>query len=665
VSAGRRRWLIAGGVLMAAAAVATVIDDESAVAGTLVLFALLWIVASLWLLLRRVWRWMTYRVAVRLLISYLLVGVTPFVFAAAFAAVGLWILMGQYTSVRFGSEIRRVRSQLAWEGAAVLERARTAGPEAAASLLEELAARNPQPLDDVIWQARIGGLDVRLGGEADLPELDWVEGDQRDIVARYGNRMFGVVAATSTAGDRVTALIPFDGKTALAISEAWWFDVALLAENDGRYAGADEAGLDTEDEDSASAEPGGDIKLSVEGRTFTGNELWPPWAEADDRLLSKPSVIWFRVTPDIVDLATGSKIERASLLALLRTSPRAVWDDFTLSRYELGSNILTPLAVLGLFFVIVYGVAAAIATMMILSITRSVRRLSVGAREVERGNLGHRVPVKRRDQLGDLARSFNHMTGSVQSMVADVAEKERLARELELAREIQESLLPASRLVLGPMVLRATFQPAAEVGGDYFDVFSIAGDRLVVAIGDVAGHGLSTGLLMAGLKSSVAALVHEGYSGADLIDRVNRLLMDSGRARTLVTLMVVEIDPAAGSLRLANAGHPPPFLIDSRSGPRELMMGSVPMGSPLCRAVELEKDFDEGSRLLLYSDGLVEALSPDGEPFGYDRLARVLAGSTQLDGDSLGSAVLGAVGEHTGGTPHPDDLTLLVVERVP
>ncbi len=112
---------------------------------------------------------------------------------------------------------------------------------------------------------------------------------------------------------------------------------------------------------------------------------------------------------------------------------------------------------------------------------------------MERGNLDYRIPVKRNDQLGDLGRSFNHMTESVQSMLSDVAEKERLAQELELAREIQESLLPKKHLDFGPMSVRATFQPAAEVGGDYFDVFPMSDDRLLVAVGDVAGHGLSTG----------------------------------------------------------------------------------------------------------------------------------------------------------------------------
>ena len=652
----RRRWLLAGALLIGGAAAALAYDSESAAAGVLSLLALLWVAASLWLLLWRLWRWMTYRVGVRLAISYLMIGVTPFVFATAFAAVGLWVLMGQYTSVRFGSELRRVQWQLAWEAEAVAARARVAGPDAALALLEELAARNPEPLTRVVWQVGFGERSAHRGDDAGLPAVDWVTVGQREVLAVHEGKVFALVAAAGGPQQRVVALVPLDRETARAISETWWFDVALLESVGTEGAGSGEA--------AANLDLGGEVKFTMDGRTFTGDELWPPWSSDRNDLLSKPSVIWFRVSPDVVDLDTGERIEGASALALLRTSPREVWRDFTMSRYELGSNILTPLAVLAAFFIVIYGITAAVAATMILSITRSVRRLSVGAREVERGNLDHRVPVKRRDQLGDLARSFNHMTGSVQSMLADVAEKERLARELELAREIQESLLPARHLVLGPLVVRATFRPATEVGGDYFDVFPISGERLVVAIGDVAGHGLSTGLLMAGLKSSVAAMVYEGYSGAELITRVNSLLTEHGRTRSIVTLMVVEIDLGTGRLRLANAGHPPPFVIDRRSGPRELMSGSAPMGSPLCAAATLESEFGPGCRLLLYSDGLVEAVSTDGEPFGYQRLAELLGGCTGQDGDAMLTTVLEAVTEHTGGAPLVDDLTLLVVERV-
>jgi len=248
-------------------------------------------------------------------------------------------------------------------------------------------------------------------------------------------------------------------------------------------------------------------------------------------------------------------------------------------------------------------------------------------------------------------------------MLADVAEKERLARELELAREIQESLLPASYLEVGPISVRATFQPSTEVGGDYFDIFPISEDKLVVAIGDVAGHGLSTGLLMASLKSSVAALVHEGYGGTDLIAKVNHLLTEHGRGRTMVTLAVIEIELGEGRLVLANAGHCPALLIHPDGRLEELLAGSPPMGSRLCRPASLECPFSVDSRLVLYSDGLVEAISPDGEPFGYDRLEEVVDAAVDRSGSGLTKTILDALAEHADGVPAADDLTILILER--
>jgi serine phosphatase RsbU (regulator of sigma subunit) len=657
-----RWWLIVGAVSIAAAAAALLVDSESSVAGALTVVSIVWLAATAWAFAWRVWRWVTYRVGVRLFISYLLVGLLPILFGAAFAAVGLYIMMGQYTSVQFGSEMKRMRSELEAECHVVLDRLRTQGADEAAALLEELAATNPIPLPQVIWQARLGGRDVRLGGGAELPEIDWIEDDPHSIVIRHGDASYTVVAALSVSGDRVVALIPLDDVVARSVSESWWFDVAFFPLDEGSD---DTAGDQSAEEDTTRAVVSSDgvINLTLDGDKLVGDQIWPEWTADDEGFLSQSLVVWFRVVVDVVDFATGEPIEDASLLALLRTSPKAVWRDFTLSRYELGAHIWGIFAGLGLFFLFGYGLALAVATTMILSITRSVKRLSAGALEVERGNLNHRVPVKRRDQLGDLGRSFNHMTGAVQSMLDDVAEKERLAQELELAREIQESLLPARHLEVGPLTVRATFQPAAEVGGDYFDVFPLSEDRLVVTIGDVAGHGLSTGLLMASLKSSVAALVHEGYAGADLIERVNRLLVEHGQSRTMVTLSVIEIDLAEDRLRLANAGHPPAFLVTAEGGAEELMAGSLPLGTRLCRPAVLERPFPVGSLLLAYSDGLVEAASADGEPFGYDRLERILSDAADQPGSALTAVILDQLSGFTAGADLADDLTLLVVER--
>jgi HAMP domain-containing protein len=656
-----RWWLIAGAVSIAAAAVGVAVDSESSISGTLSVVAILWLAATAWALSWRVWRWMTYRVGVRLFISYLLVGLLPILFGVAFATVGLYIMMGQYTSVRFGSEMRRMRSELEAECHVVLDRVRTQGADEAAALLEELAATNPDPLPRVAWQARLGGREVRLGGGAELPGIDWVEDDARSIVARHGDAVYSVVAALSASGDRVVALIPLDDAAALAISDSWWFDVAFFPLDEGGSPAGDEQ--EDDDETSALELSDSGINITLDGEMLTGDRIWPEWTAGDEGLLSQSLVVWFRVVVDVVDLASGEPVEGARLLALLRTSPKNVWRDFTLSRYELGTHIWGILAGLGLFFLIGYGLALAVATTLILSITRSVKRLSAGALEVERGNLDHRVPVKRRDELGDLARSFNHMTGSVQSMLDDVAEKERLAQELGLAREIQESLLPARHLELGPLTVRATFQPAAEVGGDYFDVFPLSGDRLVVAIGDVAGHGLATGLLMASLKSSVATLVYEGYAGSELIEKINRLLVEHGQSRTMVTLSVIEIDLAEDRLKLANAGHPPAFLMTADGGVEELMAGSLPLGTRLCRPAVLERPFAVGSLLLAYSDGLVEAASADGEPFGYDRLERILSDAAGLPGAALTALILDRLSDYTTGANLADDLTLLIVER--
>jgi HAMP domain-containing protein len=647
-------------VLIAAAVAISAIAPDSILSGLSAFLAWLWVAATVCLLAWRLWRWMTYRVGARLFVTYFMIGVLPVIFAVAFAAIGVYILMGQYTSVRLGSELRRVRMELVHQCELVLQRAQLEGAAAAESLLDQISTTYHEPFPEVYWQARFGQRRISLIDESDLPEVDWVAESRVDVNAHWRDRAFRVVSAASDSGDRVTALIPLDRASARAVSEAWWFDVAFLTQ--GAEGAPGSTGVD-DDEIQVSSDSSPGMTVTVSGRQMDAGELWPPWKDGDAGWFSQPFVVWFRVAVDVVDLETGKPTEEGRVVALLRTSPVNVWRDFTLSRYELGKELWGVLGVLAALFLIGYGVALATAAAVVISITRSTSRLTAGARAVESGDLGHRVPVKRRDQLGELARSFNHMTDSVQSMLAEVSEKERLARELELAREIQESLLPARHLEVGPMSVRATFHPATEVGGDYFDVFPVSDDKLVVAIGDVAGHGLSTGLLMASLKSSVAALVHEGYRGRDLIEKVNRLLMEHGKARTIVTLAVVEIGLGEARLALANAGHCPAILIHPNGKIEELAAGSAPMGSRLCRPTSIEAAFSSGSRMVLYSDGLVEATSPAGEPFGYDRLMEILQAASEVSGTGLTKDILDHLADHSGGVALSDDLTILVVER--
>ena len=159
-----RWWWGAGAALIVSTAIVGSTIPESSFADLFLVVSVIWGVATLGLLARRVWLWATYRVGVRLFITYLLVGVLPILFAAAFAAVGLYILMGQYTSVRLGSEIRRVRWELAHQCETILQRADLQGAESAMALLQEFADASHEPLPHIVWQARFGDRLVRLGG---------------------------------------------------------------------------------------------------------------------------------------------------------------------------------------------------------------------------------------------------------------------------------------------------------------------------------------------------------------------------------------------------------------------------------------------------------------------------------------------------------------------
>jgi serine phosphatase RsbU (regulator of sigma subunit) len=672
-----RLWLLVGLVVVLAVVAVAAIAPDSTLFGILVALVSLWFAVSLAALLWSLWRWMTYRVSVRLLLSYLLLGVAPFLICAALGGIALYMAMGQYTSVRFGDEMSRVIGDLQRDCRDVAATFTSSGLGAATEVFKRAQSRPRELVPKVLWRATLGDVTLAGPGASELAELGWVDGDTV-ATARSGDDLFVVVAVpVEHAGGVVAALIPLDQETARALSRELWFDVLFASlEGEGEEdpsAGvpigeAGGAAVPTDGGESqgagpdgapADAGPGRRIQFDLDDEAF--QDVSVPFADADRGLLFKPWVYWFRLTVDVVDLATGGPAKSA--ISLLRTSPMRVWTDFTESHYELGSRLWGALTGIGLVLLVLYGLALMIAATMIVSVTRSTARLTRGARAVEEGRLDYRIPVKRRDQLGDLALSFNRMAESVESMLADVAEKERLGRELELAREIQESLLPDRHLRHGSLAVHAIFRPAAAVGGDYFDIFPVGDRRLIVVVGDVAGHGLQAGLLMAGLKSMVAVLIREGYSGEELLGRVNALLCERRAGSTIMaTLAVIEIDTEADHLRITNAGHPPAYLIaDGRA--EELMAGSLPLGSLLGQPARIERPFAPGARLLLYSDGLVEATDASGEPYGYERLSATVQQGASLSVDHLELAVVGSLDRFIGDRPLADDLTLLVVER--
>ncbi len=647
-------WVTFGLIVLLSTVAAAALAPGSAPAVLLGLVLVLWVAATAAVVFWYFWRWLTYRVSVRLAISYLLLGVTPFLVCAAVAGFALYLAMGQYTSVRFGSEMERLQADLLKDCREVMAQFRASGQQAGAEAFSKVVDEPRHLAPSVLWVARLDELSLASPGAEALPDLRWLTGETSTLAVDGDHAYLIVGTRGDSAPNLVAAVVPLGVEAARSVIDALWFDVYFATLD------SDSAGLEEVGGLQVGANLGDGDSVTFNEQDIPVEEVWQPWSEGERGILHKPWIYWFRLNVDTRTLSSGEPTQ--AVISLLRTSPFNVWSDFTRSKYELGATLRGALVAMAIVFLCVYGLALVIAGTMIASVSRSTSRLTKGATAVEQGRLDHRIPVKRHDQLGDLAASFNRMTQSVQNMLSDVAEKERLAKELELAREIQESLLPDRHFRHGGLSVHAIFRPAEAVGGDYFDIFPLGEGRLLVVVGDVAGHGMQAGLLMASLKSTVAALVYEGYSGVELVSRINALLVGRRSGQTMATLSAVDIDTTTNSVTITNAGHPPAFLIVSGLA-EELMIGSLPLGSPRGRPAQIERPFPAGARILLYSDGLVEAVDQDGEPFSYERLTRIIEEGATLTGGELEALILAALDRVTGGAPLADDLTLLLVER--
>jgi len=656
----RSGYLAILGALVVAALVVSLAGPGTEAAQVLVVFAVVAAVPLAFSAMRSLWRRLTYRVGVRLFISYLLVGLTPFALFGGLALIVGYVLVGQYAATRVGKEMERLDAALATR--AGLAAGEVAGGRAAHAreLLQRAESGQKQGLREE-WLLADGSSEWRSPGATGLPVPRWAEGSWRGQVV-HGDSVF--LAGVERRGTAVAAvLVPLDIPNADAFARGLWYEVRFVTHLKAPVAtgGGPNATI------VVGKKAGEGSTFRIDGQTVPETQVERGWLSAkplEGNRWQRARLLWIWTGKGARALDTGEELKSTLSLALIKLSPRGAIEELFGPSEMVGKEAKTMLLILGGVFGAIYLVAVGFAAGMILAITRATARLTRGERAVARGDLETRIPVKRRDQLGDVAASFNAMTESVRKMLVQVAEKERLAREVELAREIQESLLPPSELSSGPLSVWAHFRPAAEVGGDYFDVFSLAPGRLAVSIGDVAGHGLPTGLLMAMVKSAVATLIEEGYRGGELLAKLNRLLLGQSLKQRMVSFALAEVDSERREVKITSAGHQPGLLLDADGSVQEVLLSSLPLGhrwpDP---APERDLSFPAGSRLLLYSDGLVEAHDEAGNPFGYERLQATLLRHREADGSKLLGALLAELDRHTAGHPLADDLTVVLVEH--
>ena len=254
-------------------------------------------------------------------------------------------------------------------------------------------------------------------------------------------------------------------------------------------------------------------------------------------------------------------------------------------------------------------------------------------------------------------------------LLLEVADRLSLKGELEVAREIQLAMLPTGTYKAGDAEICGVTRPANTVGGDFYDVLPLAGDaedRVIVTIGDVAGKGSPAALLMALLLAVLRTLVDERLEACALMARLNRQICRHTPGSRFITLFYGLYTPSTGALTYVNAGQNPP-LVRRANGTVE-RLGATGIALGMFEASEYEAvdtRIGPGDMLVMYSDGITEAENPAGEPFEEIGLERFLAERTGDTPATLAPAILRAVEAHARDSRFTDDLTVLILERLP
>jgi hypothetical protein len=263
-------------------------------------------------------------------------------------------------------------------------------------------------------------------------------------------------------------------------------------------------------------------------------------------------------------------------------------------------------------------------------------------------------------------REFHYRYEDVPPHVRRIAERERQRVELETARRIQSSILPELPPSLNGVEIAHAYLPASEVGGDFYDVLALEDGRLAVAVGDVAGHGVSSGLVMSMAKSALAVQVTFDPNVAAVFETLNRTVFQTARKRLLATLCYALLDPRKRELVYASAGHLFPYRITVAGQVEALESIAYPLGVRGRLEVEPRTaSLAPGDTLFLFSDGLIEA-RPEGSDqlYGFERLEQSLARHARRGVEGLRDGVLEDVERHAGHGLREDDQTILVL-RLP
>jgi len=378
-------------------------------------------------------------------------------------------------------------------------------------------------------------------------------------------------------------------------------------------------------------------------------------------------VVWFATVPAL-DWDTPGRTSDLNLTVLTRMS--AVLSAVFSRKANIALDILEIILVLGLVvFVLVEVICWVIGITMTRNITGAVHHLSEGTQRIMQGDFSHRIEVRGKDQLAELGMSFNRMTENLAHLLTVAKEKERLQSEIEIAREVQNQLYPRVMPETKSLRLAAVCRPARTVSGDYYDYECVRDSHVALAVGDVAGKGISAALLMATLQSSLRTQLNNGSgdeppSAARLVSQLNNYLYANTSPEKFTTLCLGLYNEVDSSFVYTNGGNVQPALVRAGVVQRLDVNGTVVGAFPNAVFDESRIALELGDLLVFFTDGVTEPENEFGEMFGEDRFLDLVARNAHLDEQEILRTVIESVRAWTGSDELQDDMTLLLARRV-
>jgi sigma-B regulation protein RsbU (phosphoserine phosphatase) len=651
--------------------------------------ALFGIVGFRWLRGQLLWRLRN-----RLIVTYVFIGVIPVFLLVAISLITLYLLAGQFASFVVKSEIDSHLRSTAASSRTIAHLLETQLSTEKSINAEGINGLRPKHRE---WSRRqvcvwYGEAPVQCAGPPGVAALDSPGFELKDgfqEIVRDHEKLY-LRTASVIAGPkplRVASSEPLD-RVLMEEMAAQLGEITLIEQvKTGQPSQSQESsGIASERRGTnKQAIVGADGSVSYDHRqlqqTFTAGAVPGAQGVLDHE-------ITFGTPLSIVEWASNGERQRAGALVRVQTRPSVLYARLFAALGDFAQGIEYILLFIAIVFAVIELLALFVGSKLTRSITAAVAQLYNATKHINRGDFSHRIQVKSNDQLATLANSFNSMTASIEKLIQEQKEKQRMENELAIAQEVQAQLFPKEISQLESLEVHGFCRPARTVSGDYYDFLSLNSDKLILAVGDISGKGISAALLMATIHSAVRAYSLEGVpllrepaavgavagsgvmlatdlrgaeaSPATLLSLLNHQLYRSTPQEKYATLFLGIYDGSNRQLTYANGGHLPPIVLGQDGSLTRLDCGGTVVG--LFDSLEFPEttvQLRRGDILVAYSDGVTEPENDYGE-FGEERLLQIVRENRDLPLTRVTELVTAAVDDWIGDNEQPDDVTLVL-----